>query len=171
MSTVTFASGVHVGTRDDNAAFIDWFAAETTTQFSTVTLALSSVQVLTSVEGRAGDREPVALRFEGGGLPAAYDSLKAIDCRDVIGGAPRTTLSGFKDAMARSGYLVQMTLRLYGDAADRTEWGILTNVRNSVAGGERGWSVSAIFQPCDALGWVGTTNWYLTPESYAELSA
>ena len=171
MSTVTFSSGVHVGTRDDSTAFISWFAASPTTQFSTVTLALSDVQVLTSVEGRAGDREAVALRFAGGGLPAAYNALKAIDARSVLGGEPRTTLSDFRDAVARSGYLTLMTLRLYGDDAARTEWGIVTNVRNTVSGGERGWGVSAVFQPCDALSWVGTTNWFLTPAQYALLSA
>jgi len=169
VSSVTFSSGVHVGTRDDSEAFVDWFADTTTTQFSPVTLALSSVQVLTSVEGRAGDGEPVLLRFEGGGMPTAYDALKAIDSRDVVGGAPRTTLGAFRDAVARSGRLVLMSLRLYGDDAARTEWGILTGVRNTVAGGERGWSVTAVFQPCDALGLIAGA-WYLTPPAYAELN-
>lgn len=170
MSSVTFSSGVHVGTRNDAAAFITWFAASPTTEFSPVTLALSGVQVLTSAEGRVGDSEPVLLRFEGSGLTSAYDALKAIDSRDVVGGAPRTTLGGFKDAVARSGRLMQISLRLYGDSAARTEWGILSGVRNSVAGGERGWSVSAVWQPCDALGLIAGA-WYLSPTAYAELSA
>lgn len=170
MSSVTFSSGVHVGTRNDLVAFHGWFAPGLTTQFAPITLALSDVQVLTSVEGRAGDSEPVLLTFRGGGLPAAYDALKAIDCRDLLNGRPRTTLSGFRDAMARSGYLVQMSLQLEGDTEARTEWGVLANLRNTVAGGQRGWTVSGVFHPCDALGQIGTTRWYLTPTLYVALA-
>jgi hypothetical protein len=170
MSTVTFTSGVHVGVRDDSIDFIDWFEATPTVQFATVTLALASVQVLTNVEGRAGDREPVLLRFEGGGLPASYNSLKAIDVRELQGDV-KTTLSGWRDAVARSGLMVEMSLRLYGDSEARTEWGILTQVRNTIAGGERGWGVTAVFIPCDALCWVGTSNWFMSPVAYASQTA
>ena len=167
MSTVTFSSGVHAGVRSDSTDFITWFDETPTTQFAPVTLQLSDVQVLTSVEGRAGDREPVLLRFEGGGLPTAYNALKAIDAREVLNGAPKTNLSGFRDAEALSGYLLKMSLQLFGDSAAREEWGILTGVRNTIAGGARGWSVTAVFQPCDALAWRGTTNWFLSPTAYA----
>jgi hypothetical protein len=170
MSTVTFSSGVHTGYPIPFEDFIAWFDPAVTVQFSPVTLALASVQVLTNVEGRAGDREPVLLRFEGGGLPAAYNALKAIDVRDLQGEV-KTTLSGWRDAVARSGFLVEMSLQLYGDTVARTEWGILTQVRNTVAGGERGWGVTAVFIPCDALNWLGTGNWFMSPTAYASQTA
>lgn len=168
MSIVTFASGVHVGARDDAQPFIDWFATTPTTQFSTFSLALASAQVLTAVEGRAGDREQLLLRFQGRGMATGYDSLKAISARGPLGDRPLVGLSGFLDWMAREAYLTQITLRLVGDIS-RTEWGVLSNVRNSVGPGSA-WSVQAVFNPCDALGWVGTTNWFLTPTVYADLA-
>ena len=172
MSTVTFTSGIHVGQRPEGAPgnFIDWFAATTTAQFSTFSLQVSGVQVLTSVQGRVGDRDPVLLRFGGGGLPSAYNSLSAVAARGVLNGAPRVNISDFRDAAIRSGFLVNISMQLEGDAEPRPDWGILTNVQNSVAGGQRGWSVEAIFHPCDAAFWIGTRNWFLTPTAYASLA-
>jgi hypothetical protein len=168
---VTFTSGVHVGTRGAGAINQGWFGETPTTQFATFSLSLSDVQALTSVEGRAGDKEPVLLRFQGGGLPAAYEKLKAVDARDLLNGTGRTTLSGAMDAVARSGFLLEMALELEGDTAPRTEWGVLSQVRNSVAGGMRGWSVSAVFVPCAVFSWTGTENVFVDPITYATLDA
>lgn len=169
--TVTFTSGVHVGARGSGAITQAWFAASPTTQFATFTLELSDVQALTSVEGRPGDGEPILLTFQGGGLPAAYNSLKAMDARDLLNGGARTTLSGARDAVARSGYLAQISLELEGDSAPRTEWGIVTQARNRVSGGMRGWSLSCVFVPCDFLWWTGTETVFTNPTAYAALTA
>lgn len=169
MSTVTFESGVHLGTRNDAADFIDWFDASPTTQFSPITVAVSSVQVLTSVEGRLGDGDPVLVQFGGGGLPSAYDALSAVAARGVLNGAPRKTLSGFRDAVIQSGFLLKMSMRLEWDSDARSEWGILTNLRNTVQGGQRGWRLSAVFHPCCAVAYTGLGSWVLNPVCFAEL--
>ena len=172
MSTVTFSSGVHAGTRaSDSDMNQAWFDASTTSQFTNVTLELADVQFLTQIEGRIGDREPVLLTFEGGGMADAYAELKAIDARDLLNGQPFSTLSGWRDAVARDGKLVQASIRLYGDDAARTEWGVLTQVRNRVVRAQLAWTVTAIFHPCDALFLTGTSTVHVTPDAYSDLPA
>ena len=167
--TVTFSSGVHVGARGSGSINQAWFSASPTTQFTTFTLTLAAVQALTSIEGRPGDREPIALTFQGGGLPAAYDLLKAMDARNVLNGGARMTLSGALDAVASSGFLAQVTLELEGDSSPRSEWGIVTQARNSVSGGMRGWTLSCVFVPCCLLWLAGTESVFAAPDCYAAL--
>ena len=169
--TVTFSSGVHIGARGAGSINQAWFSASPTTQFTTFTLTLAAVQALTSIEGRPGDREPVLLRFQGGGLPAGYDALKAVDARELLNGGSRTTLTGALDAVALSGFLLNMSLELEGDTDPRSEWGVLTQVRNTVQGGMRGWSVSAVFVPCAVFWHTGTESAYVDPITYAALEA
>jgi hypothetical protein len=171
VSSVTISSGVHVGERDDTLPRMEWFDPYPVEQFTAFTLALADVQVLTSVEGRPGDREPLLMRFQGRGMSTSYDLLKAVDVRELLNGEPRTAMSGFKDAMARSGRLVKISMRIWRDAYERSEWGVLTQVRNQIGGGEGSWGVSAIFMPCDALGLINTTTWYMSPAAYVAPSA
>jgi hypothetical protein len=167
MSTVTFSSGVHVGARSDPADWRTWFSATPTVQFTTFTLTLDDAQVLTSAEGRLGDREPVLMRFQGRGMAASYDLLKSVDARALVNGEPRVTISGFADAVAREGRLLKAAFQLRSDAVAREEWGILAGVRNLVDG-SGGWSVTATFYPCDLLLWSGTNTVFLSPVAYEE---
>ena len=169
MSLVTIRSGVHVGDRDDTAEFVTWFGATPVVRFSPITLELADHKSLIGIEGRLGDRQPVTLQFRGAGMAAGYDQLQALSCKRLLGGQPKTTLSGFRDAGTGKdeGELVQLEMRLYQDAAVRNEWGVLTQVRNTVRAGS--WEVTGIFHPCDALFWIGTTNWFLSPPAYTAL--
>jgi hypothetical protein len=176
MATLTISSGVHVGTRDDASDFIDWFAATTTTRFSTFTLSSAGAtktgpQAITGHADLSG--APIEFQIERRARDVLTDSLAAVVIEDLVGGRPRTTLSGFKDAMARSGELVKVAWserRNDGGAAESFEvWGVLVVANATVRGLNE--SLSLVLWPCDALGWVGTTNWFLTPDKYTELSA
>ena len=176
--SITISSGVHVGTRDDNAAFVDWFAASPTTRFTTVTLqgvarwagGRTGGSIITGHAGLGG--QPVTFEFERLTRDVLTDSLAAVVTEDLINGRPRTTLSGFKDAMARGGELVKVAWterRNDGSTPESFEvWGVLVVADATVRGTRE--SLRVVLWPCDALGWVGTTNWFLTPDKYAELT-
>ena len=178
MATVTISSGVHVGTRYDNAAFIDWFAASPTTQFSSFsfTSAGSVPSARTGPQQISGHASltdlPIEFSVERRARDVLTDSLAAVAVKDLLNGRPRTTLSGFKDAMARSGYLVKVGWSERDNVSGSTNayevWGVLQVPDATVRGARE--SLRLVLWPCDALGWIGTTSWFLTPTEYAALS-
>lgn len=161
--TVTFTSGVYLGTRQATALDSSWFDAETTEEFTEFTLALADLQALNGVQGMPGRRKPVILRFTGSGLATVEEALHTIEAYPLMNGGPRRTMSGYLDVVAAQGHLCKMSLSLYGDSSDREEWGVLADVQPSIDGGARGWSVVATFYPCDLLWYTGSGSVAIRP--------
>lgn len=168
--TVTFTSGVHVGTRGAGSINQGWFAGSPTTQFSTFSLDLADARGLESIINTPEHPAPVSLRFAGAGLAQALATLRAIEAQDVLNG-PRRTLSGYTDVVARTGFLCQLAVQLYGDEEARTGWGVLTDVQSAVEFSQRNWSITARFFPVALLGWTGTESMFIHPTAYADLPA
>jgi hypothetical protein len=177
VSTLTISSGVHVGTRNDATAFITWFAASPTTQFSPFTItsaARSGVGVGgQAVLGHAGitDR-PVVFEFQRRTRDVLNDSLAAVVAKDLLNGQPKTTLSGWRDAIARSGFLVNVAWserRNAGGSTAFSVWGVLVVEDASVRGFTE--SMRLVLHPCDALCWLGTGKWFMSPLAYAAQTA
>ena len=174
--TLTISSGVHVGTRNDAASFITWFAASPTTQFSqfTVTAVPKRVGGQTGgqiIVGHAGLKgQPIAFEFNRLTRDVLTDSLAAVQVEDLLG--VRTGLSGWKDAVARSGFLANVAWNerdnSTGGLTAFSVWGVLQVVDASVRGSAE--SMRVVLFPCDALSWIGTGSWFLTPTKYASLS-
>jgi hypothetical protein len=176
VSTLTISSGVHYGTRNDAVSFITWFAAIPTAQFAPFTVTSASRPGVgvggQAVLGHAGLRgQPIAFEFNRRTRDVLTDSLAAVQVEDLLG--VRTGLSGWKDAVARSGYLVNVVWNERDNSAGGLTafnvWGVLRVEDASVRGFTE--SMRVILYPCDALTWTGTGNWFLTPTKYAELSA
>jgi len=176
MATLTISSGVHVGTRDDSTAWTTWFAATTTTQFSTFTLS-STNAVKTGPQTISGHADlkgnPITFNIERRARDVVTDSLAAVQVEDLLNARPRTTLSGFRDAVARSGYLANFawTERRNdgGTAESFSVWGVVQVTDASVRGLSE--SLQLTVWPCDLLWWAGTTSCFLTPAAYADLVA
>lgn len=162
-TTVTFSSGAYVGNRGAGALTSSWFAGSPTTQFTAFTLAVASTQVVTGMQGVPTRRKPVVLRLGGSGLSTVEDDLHGIEAYPMLNGGPRRTLSGFLDVVAGKGYLCKMALRVFGDVADREEWGVVSDVQVDISGGPRGWTATCIFYPCDLLWWAGTDSVFIRP--------
>ncbi len=160
--TVTFASGVLIGTRGAGNMTTDWFTGPTS-QFTTFTLDLVDLQPLTGIQGMPARRKPIILRFSGSGLHSREEALHNIEARPLLNGQPRRTLSGALDAVAGKGYLAKMSLELLNDPSPREEWGVLADLQVGVDGGARGWSAVATFLPCDVLWWMGTDSVFAVP--------
>lgn len=161
--TVTFTSGVLVGTRGAGSMTTDWFGGAPVNQFSAFTLTLDDLQPLTGIQGMPARRKPVILRFTGSGLSTIEDDLHGIEAYPLLNGQPRMTLSGALDAAAGKGYLAKMGLQLHGDSVARDEWGVLADLQVTVERGQLGWSAAATFYPCDVLWWTGTSSVFARP--------
>jgi hypothetical protein len=176
MATLTISSGVHVGTRDDTTDWDTWFAEATTTQFSTFTLS-SANTVRTGPQGITGHASlvggPIIFQIDRRARDVLTDSLASVAVEDLLNGRPRTTLSGFRDAVARSGYLAKFAWterRNDGGTAESFEvWGVGVVTDASVRGLTE--SLQLTVWPCDLLWWTGTANCFLTPDAYADLVA
>lgn len=167
---VTISSGVHVGTRVRGERMNQgWFGASPSTLFTSIELDLADVQGLESIVNTPEYDAPVSLRFAGSGLRDALPLLRGVEARGLLNGQPFTGLSGWRDALAKSGQLVNLSLYLYKDTTARSGFGVLTDVQANVEFGARNWSVTARFWPCDALNYVGTLSWFVTPAGYALL--
>jgi len=160
--TVTFESGVLVGTRGAGSMTTAWFTGPVT-QFPTFTLDLVSMQPLTGIQGMPARRKPVILRFTGSGLSTVEDDLHTVEAYPLLNGQPRRTLSGALDAVAGKGHLLRMSLSLLGDTTPRSEWGVLADLQVSIDGGNNAWSAVATFYPCDVLWHTGTDNVFAVP--------
>lgn len=168
---VTISSGVHVGTRVRGERMNQgWFAASPSTLFSPIELDLADVQGLESIVNTPEYPAPVSLRFAGSGMRDALPLLRSVEARGLLNGQPFTTLSGWRDAGAQTGQLVNLALFLYKDATARSGFGVLSDVQATVEFGQRNWSITARFWPCDALFFVGTNSWLVTPAAYALLA-
>ena len=177
MSIVTISSGVHVGQRPegDPGDFIDWFDAAPTTQFSTFSLT-SAAAVKTGPQRISGHAllkgEPIEFGVDRRARDVLTTSLANVAAEALLGGRPRTTLSGFRDAAIRSGFLANVAWsernNAGGSATPFNVWGVITVPDATVQGtSER---LSFTVWPCDAVFWIGTRNWFLTPTAYASLS-
>ena len=177
MATLTISSGVHVGTRDDSMDWTAWFAASTTTQFATFTLASTSAtvsrrtgpQAITGHAGLVGG--PVIFQVDRRARDVLTDALAAVAVEDLLNGRPRTTLSGFRDAVARSGYLanVAWTERRNdgGTAESFSVWGVIQVTDASVRGLTE--SLQLTVWPCCMLFHAGTNNVFMCPDAYDDL--
>jgi len=177
MATLTISSGVHVGVRDDSAEWTTWFAASTTTQFATFTLSSASgtvslrtgPQAITGHAGLVGG--PVIFQVDRRARDVITDSLSSVAVEDLLNGRPRTTLSGFRDAVARSGFLAKFAWterRNDGGTAESFEvWGVGVVTDASVRGLTE--SLQLTVWPCDLLWWTGTNACFLSPTAYALL--
>jgi hypothetical protein len=161
--TVTISSGVYVGTRGDGPLTSAWFAGTPTTEFTTFTLKVTDTQVVAGISGMPSRRKPIMLRLAGSGLSTVEDDLHAIEAYPLLNGQPRRTLSGFLDVVAGKGRLCKLALRLLGDSADRTEWGVIADLNVEVSGGMHGWTATCVFYPCDLLWWTGTDSVFIRP--------
>ena len=170
MATLTFTSGVHVGTRDDSLPWEDWFASSTTAQFSTFTLSSAST-VRTGPQGVSGHASlrgaPVIFQVDRRARDVLTASLAAVQVEDLLNGRPRTTLSGFRDAVARSGYLCNVAWserKNSGGTESFSVWGVVQVTDASVRGLTE--SLQLTVWPCDLLWWTGTDSCFLTPTAY-----
>jgi hypothetical protein len=174
MATLTISSGVHVGVRDDTTDWTDWFAASPTTQFTQFALS-SANPVRTGPQGIAGHADlrgaPIVFQVDRRARDVLTDSLAAVAVEDLLNGRPRTTLSGFRDAVARSGFLANFAWterRNDGTGAESFNvWGVGVVTDASVRGFTE--SLQLTVWPCDLLWWTGTTSCFLTPTAYTEL--
>lgn len=175
---VTFSSGVHVGQRDDGLPWEDWFNAVPTTQFSSFTLVGTprgpgGKVGGTRLSGHAGLRDrPVVFEFQRLTRDVLTDSLAALHAEGLKNGRPSTTLSGFRDAVARSGFLCNVSWterRNSGGAQAFSVWGVVLVEEATVTG------VTELLQvtlwPCDLLNWGGTGTFFLSPPAFDALIA
>lgn len=128
MSEIQFSSSVLV---DD--------ASTATSRFTTFSIKTADSAALESLRD---EQEAVySLSFAGRGLRKAHESLKAIESRGVLGGAPRSTMDNYFDAVCKGqGELVTVTLDVFslGSTNDKEQiqrTGIITNVAWSAGPG------------------------------------
>jgi hypothetical protein len=177
MSVVTFSSGVHAGARAAGSMTSAWFSATPTTQFATFSLTSASAPRTgpQGVSGHANLKDaPVEFQVERNARDTLTNNLSLIAVQDMLNGRPRTTLSGWRDAGARSGFLAKVAWseRVNATGALSTPfevWGVVQVVDASVRGTRE--NLRVLVWPCDALFFIGTTNWWVTPSAYATLVA
>jgi hypothetical protein len=91
--------------------------------------------------------------------------------KGMLNGRPFTTLSGWRDAGVRAGVLAKFawTERRNTGAGDGSfeVWGVAQVTDATVAGTRE--SLRILVWPCHALFFIGTTNWWVTPDGYALL--
>ena len=172
--TVTFSSLVHVGARDDSLPPSEWFASDPVAQFEQFSLSTDSVARTgaQTIVGHAdlSDR-PVQFTVQRRARDTLSSHLAVIAAKDLLNGAPRTTFSGFRDAVARSGYLATVAWsERWNATASRASYsvtGVVLVTNAAVTGLQE--QLQVLVWPCDALGWIGTTAWFCTPSALALL--
>jgi hypothetical protein len=152
---------------------MEWFDSTPTTRFSSFTLSSANTvktgpQAITGHASLKGN--PIEFQVDRRARDVVTDSLAAVVVEDLENGRPRTTLSGFRDAAARSGELVNVAWSERrndgGTAESFSVCGVLVIADASVRGLTE--SLRLVLWPCDALAWMGTTNWFLCPGAYVE---
>ena len=174
MSTVTISSGVHLGTRDDSEDFIDWFDASPTSQFSTFSFSATATVKSSAqrISGHAGLRgAPIEFGVERRARDVVSAHLVNVAAEGLLNGRPRTTLSGFRDAVMRSGFLCKVAWSERNNAGGANQafevWGVIVVNDATVQGlNER---LSFTVWPCCAVAYTGLGSWVLNPECFAEL--
>ena len=179
MATLTISSGVHVGARGTSSINQAWFAASPTTQFTTFGLTSTSADVRLrqgpqSITGHADlVDEPIAFEFSRRTRDTLTSSLAAVAVKDLLNGGPRTTLTGARDAVARSGFLAKFAwserTNAGGVNTDFSVWGIAKVAQPSVRGLSE--TMTLLVYPCALFWWTGTESAFVTPDAYAALSA
>jgi hypothetical protein len=174
MAEVTFSSGVHVGIRNDNASYTEWFAEDPVNQFEEFKLS-SAEAVRTGPQGITGHAGlvggPVVFQVDRRARDVLTDSLAAVAVEDLLNGRPRATLSGFRDAVARSGYLAKVAWTERRNDLSYPEsfevWGVVQVTDASVRGTRE--SLQVTVWPCDLLWWTGTNFCFLSSDEYDRL--
>lgn len=178
MATLTISSGVHVGSRGAGSINQGWFAGTTSTQFTqfSLTSSNSDVRLRTGPQAIIGHAsltdQPIQFEFARRTRDVLTDSLAAVAAKDVLNGGPRTTLSGYRDAVARSGYLASFAWSERDNASGTnafTVWGICTVNAPTVRGTTE--SMVLLVYPCDVLWWTGTETLFTSPTAYAAFPA
>jgi hypothetical protein len=177
MSVVTFSSGVHAGTRGAGSMSAGWFGSAPSTQFATFSLTSASAPRTgpQSLSGHANLKDaPIEFQVERNARDTLTDKLSLIAVQEMLNGRPRATLSGWRDAGVRSGALAKVVwserVNASGTASSPFEvWGVVQVVDASVRGTRE--TLRFLVWPCDALFFIGTTNWWVTPSAYALLEA
>lgn len=171
MATLTISSGVYVGTRGSGNLTSSWFAGSTTSQFTTFSLTSSNsdVSLREGPQGIVGHADlyddPVVFEFSRRTRDTITDSLAGVAVKGLLNGGPRTTLSGFRDAVAQAGYLAKFAWserRNDGGAAEAFEvWGVCGVQAPTVRGLNE--SMQLLVFPCDVLWWAGTNSVFIRP--------
>lgn len=180
MGTVTITSGVHVGQRGVGSINQAWFASTPTTQFSAITLssvggAAQVTQGPQRILGHPGiEDEPVAFEFTRRTRDVLTDQLAAVVVKDLLNGGSRATSSGFRDAVARAGFLARFDWcepRGSSPSSPRqlSLWGVARVSQASVRGLEQ--NLTLLVYPCSLLWWSRTESVFVTPTAYAALPA
>ena len=177
MATLEISSGVHVGARGTSSINQGWFAASATTQFTTFSLTSTSSDVSLrqgpqSITGHADlVDEPIAFEFSRRTRDTLTTSLAAVAVKDLLNGGPRTTLTGARDAVARSGFLAKFAwaerTNAGGANTSFSVWGVAKVAQPSVRGLSE--SMTLLVYPCSLLWWTGTESAYVDPTTYAAL--
>jgi hypothetical protein len=111
---------------------------------------------------------PVAFQVDRRARDVLTDALAAVAVEDLLNGRPRTNLSGFRDAVARSGFLCKVAWSERKNAGGTPEsfsvWGVVQVTDASVRGVTE--SLQVTVWPCDLLWWSGTNTCFLTPDAY-----
>ena len=178
MATLEISSGVHVGARGTSSINQAWFSGSPTTQFTTFSLTSTSSDVRLrqgpqSITGHADlVDEPIAFEFSRRTRDTLTTSLAAVAAKDLLNGGPRTTLTGARDAVARSGFLAKFAWSERvnaGGTNDFSVWGIARVAQPSVRGLSE--TMTLLVYPVCLLWLAGTESVFAAPDCYAALSA
>ena len=135
---------------DPTVKFSDATGAE---RFAEFALKYSARQIFSDLTDSS--ELTYALTFSSEGARGAHQKLKAVEARQVLGGAPRMNLAGYLDAVSMSqGELVRLEFCLFdGSGAGETvvRTGIVTGVRFTLSGTSKQGRLDCIFQRCDRL--------------------
>jgi len=171
MATLTISSGVYVGTRQAGPLTSSWFAGSPTTQFTTFSLTSTGVGVKLrqGPQGIVGHAnlydEPVVFEFNRLTRDKLSSDLASVAVKNMLNGAPRTTLSGFRDVVAGAGRLAKFSWterkNAGGAGTSFDVWGVCKVVQPSVRGLSE--TLQLLVYPCDLLWWTGTDSVFIRP--------
>ena len=174
MGVITISSNVHVGTRVRGVQMHQgWFAASPASLFTSFSFTGS-----TAAQGVSGHADltdsPVEFSIQRRVRDVLTASLADVAAQGLLNGRPFKTLSGWRDAGAQAGQLVRVQWSERDNATQTAisafdVYGVLTVTEASVRGINE--NLSFVLWPCDALFYVGTNSWFVTPAGYALLPA
>lgn len=138
-------------------------ASTPTSRFTTFYLDPDSAQVLQSIRNRLTSGKQTAMSFRGRSLLSAMGNLEDVECRGVLGGAPRQNMAGYREAVAMEGELVTVTLTL-DDGTETSQVGIVTDLTfNNGPGGRLAQGIDLVFHPCDRLRFIKSSTYLTNP--------
>ena len=175
MGIITVSSGVHVGATTGTGPMVSaWFSDTPTAQFAPFTLAgvvrAGGPAGAQAVLGHADLGGPIAFEFERFTRDVLTTSLASVAVQELTNGRPKVSLGGWRDAVARSGRLVNLAWSERRNAGGTTAfnvWGVLEVVDASARAFSE--SMRVVLHPCDLLSIRNSGSWFASPSAYAEL--